>query len=74
MSICTLANFAFNFFVVASFPVLINRLGGAVTFWAFAVVSLLCIVFVYFFVPETKGISLEKIEDNWLKNVKPRDF
>ena len=74
MSICTVANFAFNFFVVGSFPVLMHRIGGALTFWGFAAVSFLCIVFVYFFVPETKGISLEHIESNWLKGVKPRDF
>lgn len=74
MSICTVANFAFNFFVVGTFPVLIHRIGGHFTFWGFAVVSLMCIIFVYFFVPETKGISLEQIESNWLKGVKPRDF
>ena len=74
MSICTVSNFAFNFFVVGSFPILINRLGGAITFWGFAAVSFLCILFVFFFVPETKGISLEQIESNWLKGVNPRDF
>ncbi len=74
MSVCTVANFAFNFFVVASFPVLLHRIGGAWTFWMFGIVSILCIIFVYFFVPETKGISLEQIESNWRKGVKPRDF
>ena len=74
MSICTVANFAFNFFVVGSFPILIHKIGGAYTFWGFAVVSFLCILFVYFFVPETKGISLEQIESNWIHGVKPRDF
>ena len=74
MSICTVSNFAFNFFVVASFPILLHRIGGAFTFWMFGVVSFLCILFVYFFVPETKGISLEQIERNWLKGVNPRAF
>ena len=74
MSMCTVANFGFNFFVVSSFPILINRIGGAFTFWIFAIVSFLCIIFVYFYVPETKGISLEQIEVNWLSGVKPRDF
>ena len=74
MSICTVANFAFNFFVVGSFPILMHRIGGAYTFWGFAAVSFLCIVFVYFFVPQTKGISLEQIESNWLRGVKPREF
>ena len=74
MSICTVSNFAFNFFVVGSFPVLLHRIGGAWTFWIFGFVSLLCIVFVYFFVPETKGISLEQIESNWRKGISPRKF
>ena len=74
MSICTVSNFAFNFFVVASFPVLLNRIGGAYTFWIFGIVSILCLVFVYFFVPETKGISLETIENNWINGIKPRKF
>ena len=74
MSICTVSNFAFNFFVVASFPILLHRIGGAWTFWMFGFVSILCIIFVYFFVPETKGISLEKIEENWVNNVNPRKF
>lgn len=74
MSICTVSNFAFNFFVVSSFPILLHRIGGAYTFWGFGLVSLLCIVFVYFCVPETKGISLEKIEANWVHGVYPRDF
>lgn len=74
MSMCTVANFGFNFFVVSSFPVLLHRIGGAYTFWMFAAVSFLCIIFVYYCVPETKGISLEQIEANWIKGVKPRDF
>lgn len=74
MSICTVSNFAFNFFVVGSFPILLHRIGGACTFWMFGFVSLLCIIFVYFFVPETKGISLEQIESNWRKGIAPRKF
>lgn len=74
MSVCTVSNFAFNFFVVGSFPVLLHRIGGAWTFWIFGIVSILCIIFVYFFVPETKGISLEEIESNWRRGVNPRDF
>ena len=74
MSICTVSNFAFNFFVVGSFPVLLHRIGGAFTFWIFGIVSILCIIFVYFFVPETKGISLEQIESNWRRGINPRKF
>lgn len=74
MSICTVSNFAFNFFVVFSFPILLQEIGGARTFWGFGIVSFLCILFVYFMVPETKGISLEQIEINWQNGVNPRKF
>lgn len=74
MSICIVSNFAFNFFVVGSFPILLHRIGGAWTFWMFGAVSFLCIIFVYFFIPETKGISLEQIESNWRKGIAPRNF
>ena len=74
MSLCTVANFGFNFLVVFSFLPLIHRIGEACTFWMFGAVSLLCIFFVYFCVPETKGISLETIEKNWIDGVPPRKF
>ncbi len=74
MSVCILANYAFNFLVAASFPMLLHRLGGHFTFNIFAAVSVLCIFFVFFMVPETKGISLEDIEQKWAKGVKPREF
>ena len=74
MSICTVSNFAFNFFVVGSFPVLLHRIGGAWTFWLFGIVSILCIIFVYFFVSVTKGISLEQVESHWRRGVNPRKF
>lgn len=74
MSVCAVLNFIFNFFVVSSFPIMLHRAGGAVTFGIFGVASLLCIFFVYFYVPETKNISLEKIESNWKKRVHPRNF
>ncbi len=43
-------------------------------FWIFAAVALIGLVWGYFYVPETKGISLEKIEEHWRKGGKPRDL
>lgn len=74
MSICTVANFAFNFIVVLSFLPLIHSVGEAWTFWGFAGITVLCLLFTYFLVPETKGISLEKIEQNWRDKVPARKF
>lgn len=41
-------------------------------FWFYAVIALAGIVWGYYYVPETKGVSLEKIEDYWRKGGKPR--
>ena len=57
MSICTVSNFAFNFFVVSSFPILLHRIGGALTFWGFGLVSLLCISLS----PRQKEFRLKKL-------------
>lgn len=43
-------------------------------FWFYAVVALAAIVWGYFYVPETKGVTLEKIEDFWRKGGAPRDL
>ncbi len=41
-------------------------------FWVFAAVALIGLVWGYFYMPETKGVSLEKIEEHWKKGGKPR--
>ena len=43
-------------------------------FWVYALISLLGIVWGYFYIPETKGVSLEKIETHWRSGGKPRDL
>lgn len=74
MSAATVANFAFNFIVVLSFLPMLEIFGKAPTFFVFGLITILSLFFVYFFVPETKGISLEKIEKNWHNHIKPRNF
>lgn len=49
-------------------PILLNGVGGAVTFWIFAGNAILLLVFVYKMIPETKGKTLEEIEKYWKKN------
>ena len=41
-------------------------------FWFYAIVALAAIILGYFYVPETKGVTLEKIEEYWRKGGKPR--
>lgn len=46
-------------------PMLINGMGGAFTFWMFAVINVICFTFVMTIVPETKNKSLEEIAQIW---------
>ena len=62
-SIAIFANWTMNFLVSLTFPVLLANLGGAATFGLYAIFNLICFVFVYKFIFETKGIILEEIEN-----------
>lgn len=65
MSVATVANWSFNLVVALTFLPLVEFLGTAYTFWGFAVVGVWALWFCKAKVPETKGKSLEEIENNW---------
>lgn len=52
-----------SFIVIKSYPSMLNTMGNGTVFLVYAVVSLLGTVFVYFILPETKGKSLQEIEN-----------
>jgi MFS transporter, SP family, xylose:H+ symportor len=58
----------FNFLVTQFFPVLNDipalqqAFHGAFSFWIFAALNLFCLLFLLRFVPETRGVALEDIE------------
>jgi len=43
-------------------------------FWIFAAVALIGLVWGYFYMPETKGVSLEQIEHHWREGGTPRQL
>jgi len=55
-------NLLCTFTVVRTFPTMEEKMSKYGTFWLFMVCSLASIVFVYSFLPETKGHTLEEIE------------
>ena len=80
-SIGSLANWGFNTLVVWTFFKMIDgfnslfgkeEMGTASAFWVFAAVAIIALIWGYFFIPETKGVSLEKIEEHWRKGGSPR--
>ena len=74
MSICTMANFGFNFVVALTFPVMLERIGEAHTFWIYGFIGIFSLWFTYYWLPETKGRSLETIEQNWAHRTPARKF
>ncbi len=64
ITISTATNWLCNAIVGATFLTLLNVLGPANTFWLYGGLNVLFIIFLFTFVPETKGISLERIEEN----------
>ncbi len=62
MSTATVVNWGMNLIVAITFLSLIQLLGTPGTFWLYAIIGILALLFVYFRVPETKGKSLEEIE------------
>jgi SP family galactose:H+ symporter-like MFS transporter len=65
----TFTNWVCNFIIGATFLTMLNKFGHAQTFWLFAGLNALFIVFTFWLVPETKDISLEHIERNLMKGL-----
>jgi sugar porter (SP) family MFS transporter len=62
MGVAVFANWAANFAVSQTFPVMLDGWGPAPVFLGYAVMGVLAFIFVKALVPETKGRSLEEIE------------
>ena len=65
MGIAGLALWLMNFVVAMCFPPLLESIGGAWTFFVFAVLCVLSFVFVDKVIPETKNRSLPDIEEEF---------
>ena len=74
MSLGSLSNWLFNGIVAFTFLKLVNALSPAGAFWLYAAIGVLAIIWGHKYIPETKGITLEKIEDNWRDGKMPREF
>nr|WP_272901906.1 sugar porter family MFS transporter [Bacillus glycinifermentans] len=54
-----------NFMIGFAFPVMLSSAGLSVTFFVFVALGILAIGFVYKFMPETKGRTLEELEEQF---------
>ncbi|KAF4393347.1 hypothetical protein F8388_023151 [Cannabis sativa] len=62
LSIAVLVNFGANALVTFAFSPLKELLGAAILFYVFGVIAVISLGFIFFVVPETKGLTLEEIE------------
>lgn len=68
ISVAILCLWVSTFIVSLVFPGLLKFFGGAYTFWVFAGLSAVAFLFICKVVPETKGKTLEEIEQYWSKS------
>ena len=68
MGLATLILWFADFLVTLTFPIISDRFHPATAFWIYAAMCGLDLVFMWFYLPETKGRTLEEIERGWLKS------
>ena len=74
MSIGSLSHWGFNAIIAFTFLKLVNTLGIDFTFWCYALICIVGLVWGYYYIPETKGKSLEEIEKHWRSGGSPRSI
>lgn len=74
MSIGSLSHWAFNAVITFTFLKLVNSLGIDFTFWSYAGICVVGAIWGYYYIPETKGKSLEEIENHWRAGDSPRNI
>jgi MFS family permease len=62
--VSALSNWGANFVVAQAFLPLVALIGRSAVFWILAAICVVAALFIQFLVPETKGRSLEQIEDD----------
>ena len=67
--VSALSNWGANFVVAQAFLPLVALIGRSAVFWILAVICIFAALFIQFLVPETKGRSLEQIEDDLRERV-----
>ncbi len=66
VAIAVAAQWAANYFISSTYPVMMEFSGG-LTYWFYGAMSILSFIFVWKMVPETKGKTLEEMEKLWKK-------
>lgn len=74
MSIGSLSHWGFNAIIAFTFLKMVNGIGIGSTFCVYAGVCVIGLIWGYYFIPETKGKTLEQIEEHWRQGKSPRSL
>jgi SP family xylose:H+ symportor-like MFS transporter len=67
VAIAVAAQWAANYLISSTYPVMMQH-SGAMTYGFYGLMSILSAIFVWKFVPETKGMTLEEMDNTWSKS------
>jgi len=73
MAIAVAAQWISNFLISWTFPLmnkstfLVDKFHNGFAYWIYGIMSVLAVLFMWKFVPETKGKTLEEMEHLWKK-------
>jgi len=74
MSIGSLSHWGFNAIIAFTFLTLVSSIGVGGTFCLYALVCVGGLIWGYYYIPETKGKTLEQIEQHWRLGKSPRSL
>lgn len=74
MSIGSLSHWGFNAIIAFTFLTLVNQVGMGGTFFLYAAICIVGLIWGYYYIPETKGKTLEEIEEHWRLGKSPRSL
>lgn len=74
IALSTFVNWTANMAVAATFLTLLSAIGESATFLFYAIMNVAFAAVVFLYVPETRGVSLERIGHNLMSGVRLRDI
>jgi MFS transporter, SP family, galactose:H+ symporter len=74
MSIGSLSHWGFNAIIAFTFLKMVNGIGIGSTFCVYAAVCVAGLIWGYYYIPETRGKTLEQIEEHWREGKSPRSL